>query len=65
MGVILGNMEAKSIMDCEKLAIEFAEFIREQCYDTGEKWYYQHDNEEYTSNEMLGIFKRERSETVA
>lgn len=44
----------------EDFAIGFAEWLRNECYDTGLKWYYQKDNEEYTSTELLEIYKKEK-----
>jgi len=46
-------------MNENKTAIDFAEWLRIECYDTGLKWYYQFDNEEYTSEEMFEIFKKQ------
>ena len=43
----------------EKFAIEFAEWLREECYDTGSHWLFQKEDEIYTSLEILEVFKRE------
>ena len=51
--------EAKCVDIAEDFAVEFGEWLREECYDTGDMWYYQHDNEQYTTKEMLEIFKKE------
>ena len=49
----------------QELTIEFSEWLRNECYDTGDKWLYQEDDETYTSLEIYEIFNRKRSETVA
>jgi len=49
----------------QELTIEFSEWLRNECYDTGDKWLYQEDDETYTSLEIYEIFKRKSSETVA
>lgn len=42
----------------EEFALNFAEWVRTNAYDTGEKWYYQEDNETYTTEELLEIYKK-------
>ena len=42
----------------EEDTILFTEWLRENCYDTGSHWYYQEDNEEYTSSEIFELFKK-------
>jgi hypothetical protein len=44
--------------------VEFAEWLREECYDVGDKWYYQEDNITYTSEELLVIFKIKKSLSI-
>jgi hypothetical protein len=53
------NLKVKCVEIAEDFAIGFAEWLREECYDTGLKWYYQKDNEEYTNIELLEIYKKE------
>lgn len=43
----------------EEFAVNFAKWIRTNAYDTGEKWYYQEDNETYTTEELLEIYKKQ------
>ena len=56
----INNYVAKK---CEKIAdefaIEFAEWLRNNWYDTGEKWHREPD-EDYTSKELLEIYKKEK-----
>lgn len=44
--------------------IEFAEWLREECYDTGTHWLYQQNNEIYTSLEIFEIFKHKHYEHI-
>ena len=52
----------ENLIECIKIAnehaIKFAEWIRVNAYDTGLKWYYQEDNEEYTTEEIFNLFMR-------
>ena len=41
----------------EKFAVGFTEWIRENCYDIGDRWLYQHDDEAYTTEELLEKYK--------
>jgi len=43
----------------EKFTIDFTKWVRTNAYDTGEKWYYQEDNETYTTEELLEIYKKQ------
>lgn len=58
-----GGMQHDLMASCEiiaqKFAIDFAEWVRTNAYDTGEKWYYQEDNETYTTEELLEIYKKQ------
>jgi hypothetical protein len=44
----------------EDFAIGFAEWVRINAYDTGACWYYQESDEEYTTKELLEIYKQEK-----
>jgi hypothetical protein len=37
----------------DTFTLNFAEWLRKESYDVGDKWYYQQDNELYTSAGML------------
>jgi hypothetical protein len=40
----------------DTFTLNFTEWLRES-YDVGDKWYYQQDNELYTSAGMLSIYR--------
>jgi hypothetical protein len=40
----------------DTFTLNFAEWLRKESYDVGDKWYYQQDNELYTSA-MLSIYR--------
>jgi hypothetical protein len=41
----------------DTFTLNFAEWLRKESYDVGDKWYYQQDNELYTSAGMLSIYR--------
>lgn len=41
----------------DTFTLGFAEWLRQVSYDIGDKWYYQEDNETYSSFEMLQIYR--------
>jgi len=48
----------------EETILEFSEWLRNECYDTGDKWLYQEDDELYTSLEIYAVFKKARLKVV-
>lgn len=47
-----------------KDTIEFAEWLREECYDIGSHWLYQKEDEIYTSLEIFEVFKRDVPQNI-
>ncbi len=42
----------------ENFAIKFGEWLRINCYDAGDNWILLEDNQDYTTVEVLEIFKQ-------
>jgi hypothetical protein len=52
---------------CDKLekmaddyALDFGEWLRVEAYDAGNNWIYLQDNQDYTTEELRKIFKKEK-----
>jgi hypothetical protein len=41
-------------------ALEFGEWLRIEAYDAGNNWVYLQDNQDYTTEELTKIFKKEK-----
>ena len=42
--------------------LKYAEWLREECYDTGSHWLYKKEDEIYTYLEIFEVFKRDNYE---
>ena len=64
VGIIWGMDPLDVVNDLEKIAddyaVEFWEWLRTEAYDAGENWIYLQDNQDYTTEQLLEIFKKEK-----
>ena len=64
VGIIWGMDPLDVVNDLEKIAddyaVEFGEWLRTEAYDAGENWIYLQDNQDYTTEQLLEIFKKEK-----
>lgn len=62
--IIWGVKPLDAVNDLEKAAddytVEFGEWLRTEAYDAGDNWIYLHDNQDYTTEQLLEIFKKEK-----
>jgi hypothetical protein len=64
VSIIWGMDPLEVVNDLEKIAddyaVKFGEWLRVEAYDAGDSWVYIQDNQDYTTEELRKIFKKEK-----